>query len=145
MAVRGSDGGIDRRALGKIVFGHSKQREKLERIVHPEMVRRVEEIVGQKRERIVINAAILFRMGLHRLCDTVICVSAPLLARLKRARMRDSLSTWQALRRLLAQRGICPKSNNTDVDIYSVRNSGDRESLRESVRHFLQEKNMARE
>jgi dephospho-CoA kinase len=133
-------GGIDRCALGEIVFRSSRQRKKLESIVHPQMVRRVEAIVRQKKERVVINAAILFKMGLHKLCDTVICVSAPLLVRLKRAKTRDSLSIWQALRRFLAQPRICPKSNGRDVDIYFVRNWGDRESLKEKVRRFLRQK-----
>jgi dephospho-CoA kinase len=137
MNVLSPDGGINRRILGQIVFRRPKMLEELERIVHPGMVARVKAIVDKKKERVVINAAVLFKMGLHTICDAVICVTAPVITRLRRAMARDSLSFGQALRRICAQRGICPKTNSGDVDIYFVRNSGDRSRLKGEVQSFL--------
>jgi dephospho-CoA kinase len=125
--VLSSGGGIDRRVLGEIVFRSPKMMDELERIVHPGMADRVREIVKKRKERVVINAAVLFKMGLHTICDIVICVHAPILTRLKRAKSRDSLNIWQGLQRIRAQHGICPKTNTGNVDIYFVRNSGNRE------------------
>lgn len=136
--VLSSEGGIDRRVLGEIVFGSPKMMDELERIVHPGMADRVRAFVEKRKGPVVINAAVLFKMGLHTLCDVVICVQAPILNRLRRAKSRDSLNVWQALQRIRAQRGLCPKSNSEDVDIYFVRNSGDRENLKEKVQSFLQ-------
>lgn len=136
--VLSSEGGIDRQVLGEVVFGTPKMMEQLERIVHPGMADRVRTIVKKEKERVVINAAVLFKMGLHTVCDVVICVHAPVLTRLRRSKSRDSLNVWQALQRIRSQRGICPKTNREDVDIYFVRNSGDRESLKAKVQSFLQ-------
>jgi dephospho-CoA kinase len=121
--IQGPDGEIERGALGRAVFRDRGSLCRLESIVHPRMAARVEELVGRHGGRVVINAAILFRMGLDRLCDFVICVRAPLLKRLARARRRDGLGLAAALRRVGSQRGICPKSNLRAVDIYYVGNS----------------------
>ena len=139
--VLSTEGGINRQILGQIVFRSPKMLEELERIVHPGMVARVREIVEKKQERVVINAAVLFKMGLHKLCDVVICVTAPIITRMRRAIARDSLSFRQALQRIWPQRGICPKTNSEDVDIYFVRNSGNKDRLKAEVKSFLQGRN----
>ena len=122
-AVLGPDGGVDRRRLGALVFGDRRQLSGLEAIVHPRMVARVEQMVGAADRPLVINAAILLRMGLERLCDFVVCVRAPLLRRLFRAAKRDGLGPLAALRRIASQRGICSKTKAQAVDIYYVNNN----------------------
>ena len=117
------DGTIDRRALGAMVFRDPGQLRRLEAILHPRMVARVEALLERSEPRTVINAAILFRMGLERYCDFVICVRAPLARRLGRARRRDGLGIVAAIRRLSSQRGICPKTNAAAVDTYYVDNT----------------------
>jgi dephospho-CoA kinase len=114
-AVLADGGQIDRRALGRLVFSDPDALRSLERILHPEMVRRVAEI-ADREARAVINAAILFHMGLHRYCDLVICVRALFVVRLVRALRRDGLGLFEATRRLRAQRGICPKRPDPAVD-----------------------------
>ena len=122
--VRREDGTVDRRRLGEIVFADRDALRDLEDILHPAMVAKVHETVAASTVPVVINAAILHRMGLHRLCDLVICVTAPALQRFKRARARDGLTVPQALRRLSAQRGICPKRERDVVDTIRVGNTG---------------------
>ena len=85
------------------------------------------------RGPVVLNAALLFRMGLDRLCGAVLCVRAPWWARLARARRRDGLGLVQGLRRIASQRGICPKLPGPGVDIYYVDNAGGPDALRERV------------
>jgi dephospho-CoA kinase len=68
-------------------------------------------------------------MDLHVLCRTVLCVKAPFLIRLRRARVRDGLTVLQAIRRLAAQRGICPKRARRLVDTREVGNAAEEESL----------------
>jgi dephospho-CoA kinase len=140
--VLGADGEVDRRALGRLVFARRAALRRLESIVHPIMVERVRARLAGEDGRVAINAALLFRMGLHRLCNLALCVRAPLRARLTRARARDGLRTWQALRRLAAQRGICPKLNAPGVDIYYVDNDGGLEALRERTLAILREKGL---
>jgi len=136
-AVLTSEGRIDRRRLGAVVFADAGERAALEAIVHPVMVAEVERLVGRRTgshrdgvasagasSRFAVNAALLFPMGLHRLCDVVLYVSAPLPARIWRALRRDRLSLLQVARRIWSQRQLFPQSLRETVDIEVVRNSG---------------------
>ena len=135
-----SQGTVDRRILGQGVFRDSRKLRALEAIVHPPMVEEVEKILRRLEGRVVINAAVLFRMGLERLCDAVICVRAPLLRRVQRARRRDGGSLIQVMRRIRAGRGICPKLNANGVDIYYVDNDRGLDHLRTQILTILREK-----
>jgi len=79
-------------------------------------------------------------MGLESLCDVVICVRAPLMQRLQRALRRDGGSLPQVMRRIRAQRGICPKLNANGVDIYYVDNDLGLDHLRTQILAILREK-----
>lgn len=145
-------GEIDRRALGELVFKSGRARRDLERILHPDLVAEVKSRLSSRSSPrltsrfsesegpVVINAAILFRLGLHRFCDQVICVQAPLLVRLSRAMARDRLSIRQALIRILSQRRICPKFKPAGVDIYYIKNKKNLEQLQEQALAILREK-----
>ncbi len=140
--VRGADGSIDRAALGEIVFADKKQLRRLESILHPTMVEMTAAKVSEIRDGgeatgVVINAAILFRMGLHPLCDTVIYVTAPFLSIWKRARERDGASLIDVVKRLCSQRDVDPQYSHPDADIHSVENHGDREKLRSELARLL--------
>jgi dephospho-CoA kinase len=123
-SVRREDGTIDRRALGRIVFSDPAALRRHEAIVHPAMVEIVKARAAARQGDTLINAAILFRLGLEGLCDAVLCVTAPLPVRLLRAMRRDSASPGRALARIRSQKGLCPKSHGSAVDILIVRNSG---------------------
>lgn len=137
------DGSIDRKALGRLVFSDSARLRRLEAIVHPAMVDMTAERVRELRESrpvrgegppgVVINAAILSRMGLDRLCDVVIHVRAPFCATWRRARRRDGASVWDVVKRLRAQRDVDPQHSSRDAETHSVENDGDRERLREQI------------
>ena len=135
-------GTVDRAKLGEIIFGNRRNKAVLESILHPAMVKKVKEIINKSDGNIVINAAILFRMGLHQLCDFVICVKAPFIIRLMRALKRDKLPVFHALKRLFDQRRICPKSSRYQVDIYSVRNSGNIAAAGKKIKRILYSKGL---
>jgi dephospho-CoA kinase len=133
-------GAIDRRALGQRVFRDSRELRELEAIVHQPMVADVEATLKRMSGPVVINAAVLFRMGLQRLCEAVICVRAPLIQSLIRARSRDGACLIRAIRRLRSQRGICPKLNGNGVDIYYVDNNRGLDHLHAQILEILREK-----
>ncbi|UCF98262.1 MAG: dephospho-CoA kinase [Spirochaetaceae bacterium] len=135
-----SEGAIDRPVLGGRVFRDFHELRRLESIVHPPMVEEVKRSLQRLSGPVVVNAAVLFRMGLEDLCDAVVCVRAPLIQRLKRARRRDGASLMQVLRRLRAQRGICPKLNANGVDIYYVDNDRGLDHLHTQILKILREK-----
>jgi dephospho-CoA kinase len=86
--VESPPGAVDRKALGRIVFADPAARARLEAVVHPRMVERVREEIASHGRDVVVNAAVLHRMGLHRMCAAVICVVSPWPRRLLRAMRR---------------------------------------------------------
>jgi len=131
-----SDGSIDRQRLGRIVFADPASRARLEQILHPEMVRRVRAEAARlasARRDIVINAAILQRMGLDEGCDAVLFVRACWWRRLGRAMRRDRLPLGQAIARLASQGDVRPQQYGSGVDTYTVRNDRGLHSLERSV------------
>lgn len=138
--VLGPDGSLDRRALGRIVFRSPAALAALEALVHPRMREIVAEEVSRLGRHCAVNAAILYRMGLHELCDAVICVRASVRVRLRRARERDGALPLRSLRRMWAQRGICLKPKGVRVDTHTVRNDGNVETLRREVLALLDDR-----
>ena len=137
------DAEIDRRRLGDIVFSDSGALRDLESIVHPAMVAAVEQRIAGFRALqpeptgVAVNAAVLFRMDLTRLCDLVLYIHAPFWVRYRRARERDSASFLQVVRRLASQRDVAPQFSGLNADIHSVRNDGSREQLRFKLKALL--------
>ena len=138
-------GEIDRRKLGRVVFTDPAELRVLEGILHPVMVERVEEQVKGAAELFVINAALLFHMGLDSLCDLVICVKANPLVRYLRARKRDGLSIPATLSRIFVRKRICSKSNGQAVDIYYIRNNHGFFRVEEEIRAILQDKGIGKD
>ncbi len=137
------DGAIDRSRLAGIVFKNAHKRRQLEEILHPAMVRRVQDELGTL-QMAVIHAAILIPMGLHRLCNLVICVRAPLVLRVLRALRRDRISLVGIVRRNFAQRRICPKSVRSEVDTIYVCNRISVLRLKKRVARILARKGLDR-
>jgi dephospho-CoA kinase len=136
--VLGQDGQIDRRHLGSLVFGDPAKRARLESIVHPIMVADVERKIAEYGgSPLAVNAAILFPMGLDRLCTAVLWVTAPLFLRVRRAMERDNLAARRVLQRMAAQRRLKAQPGRESVDTYTVRNTADREFLRSQVVEIL--------
>jgi dephospho-CoA kinase len=140
VGIFSGNGTVDRRLLGQQVFNDTRELRKLEAVVHPPMVGEVGRALERVEGAVVINAAVLFRMGLQRFCDAVICVQAPFFERLQRARRRDGAGFFQVLRRMRAQRGICPKFKSIDVDIYYVDNDRGLDHLHTQILKILREK-----
>ena len=120
-------GAIDRSRLGKHVFSDPQKLARLEALVHPYMVRRVEGIItahrtGQQSNPILVNAAILYKMKLDRICDIVLWIQAPLFLRLLRAKQRDSLGWGEIFRRFSAQKISFPQLRHSYTDMYRVDN-----------------------
>ncbi len=118
-----NNGEIDRKKLGDIVFNSRKALAALESIIHPVMVDLCKKEIQECGNcSIVINAAILHKMGLNRLCDAVLWVESPFLRRMGRALVRDSHSVCHILKRMAAQRKLDAKYYHEVVDSYTIWN-----------------------
>ena len=136
-AARAADGGVDRRALGKIVFADPSARSKLEAILYPDITERIRRFVAEDERDVVINAPLLQRAGLEKMCDAVVFVTAPALLRLVRAMRRDRLPFRDAWVRINAQKDVRPQFNDPAVDTYSVPNWGGVRSLERRVERIV--------
>lgn len=83
------DGQIDREKLGELAFRDGDKLERLNGIVHPIVMAYLEERIAARRQEegvMVLESAILFETGCHRLCDEVWYVWVPEQVRLGRLR-----------------------------------------------------------
>ena len=109
-------GRVNREKLARIVFGDRAERKKLESIVHPLMVRMVQEIC-KKEDSVVINAALLIEMCLHVLCDFVIGIAVKDEIAIKRGEKRDGIGREEVLRRIHSQIPLKEKLHYVDIVI----------------------------
>jgi len=127
---------IDRRKLGGIIFSDAMEREKLNRIVHPVMLQRVRKLIGELQKSqdsftsIIVDAALIFELGLDQEMDRTVTVSAPLDVCIERVHLRTGLAKTEILQRMAAQLPLEEKIRRAD---YVLRNDGDLRSLQEKV------------
>jgi dephospho-CoA kinase len=139
-------GAIDRKTLGALVFSDPRALADHEAIVHPAMFALLDEGLAEAdakarteglEPRLVVNAAILYKMPVARRCDAIIEVRAPLLARLARARARDGLGALAALARIRRQAPLWPLARALGVPVLRLGNRGDVEGLDRRLRGLL--------
>ena len=128
------DGSIDRRILGRRVFGNRQELEALEHIVHPEVENLANQWLEQQNNQLcatnpasslcVINAALLHKMLLADKLALVVWVHAPVWLRMYRLKKRDNLSIQEVIRRIKSQSKFKHKFLFKNADIVSIRNTG---------------------
>jgi len=94
--VGDSDAGIDRQALGQIIFGDPVAKNWLENLLHPLVEQDRTRFIRQYKvwgyKKIILDVPLLFEVGADRICDSVITVWAPAFLRQQRALMRPGMT-----------------------------------------------------
>lgn len=116
-----TNGEINRKKLGKIVFSKKDKREKLESIIHPGVYKEIFTQIEVKGD-FVINIPLLTSKELVAKCNYVVWINSPLILRFYRALKRDGYSIVTVIKRIITQIKLNVKHFNWDVDIYSIRN-----------------------
>ncbi len=98
-----SDGELDRKKLGQIVFSDSKKLSILNDITHKYIIADIKSFVEENDGFLVIDAALLFQTELYKLCDKTLCVLASKSLRQERIEKRDNLSSELAKNRIFSQ------------------------------------------
>jgi dephospho-CoA kinase len=138
--VFNEDGAVDRKAVARRVFAAGGaaefDRRFLEDLLHPHIRRRLKselaQFAAERREVVVLDAALLFEAGWQTLCDFVVFVDAPRETRLSRALDRG----WSAAefdRRETAQWPVDDKRRAAD---FILSNHGSEADLRQAVAKF---------
>jgi dephospho-CoA kinase len=129
--ILGSDGEIDRERLGAIVFADAEALKRLEAIVHPAVTARVDELIRQATEPVVVVEAIkLIEAGWHRTYDALWVVTCPKEQQVERLMRTRKLSREEALLRIEAQP---PQENKIALADVVIDNSGGLKEMREQV------------
>lgn len=123
--VAASDGTIDRKKLGELVFADAAQRTRLEAMTHPRIAEESARLATQAAESgaplAFYEAALLVETGSYRDMDGLVVVTLPREEQLLRLQARDGISPVAARARLAAQ---LPLDSKAAVADHVIDNSG---------------------
>ena len=123
-----TDGKIDRKKLGKLVFSNPDIKKKLENIVHPKIKIELEKIFYKHKldKFVFVSVPLLFEAGFETMFDKIILVTTDEQTRLERLMKRDKLSKEEALSRINSQVDEGVKLKKSD---FIIKNNSDMENL----------------
>ncbi|MGQ0667788.1 MAG: dephospho-CoA kinase [Nitrospiraceae bacterium] len=110
---------INRRALGAIVFADRAELRRLERIIHPrvvrEQVRLTKEAFRKAPNAIVIyDVPLLFEAGIDKRVDKIVVVTVNQNTQIARLKKRNRLTRVEAVRRIHNQLALAEKVRHAD-------------------------------
>jgi len=106
--ILNTDGTLDRKALGALIFADENRRQRLNHILHPFIIARQDEILREwEREDPqgigIVDAALMIESGGYKRFDKLIVVHCRPEVQLERLMLRDKLSREEAERRINSQ------------------------------------------
>jgi len=106
--ILATDGTLDRKRLGALIFADQSKRQRLNHILHPFIIARQDEILnGWEAEDPdgigIVDAALMIESGGYKRFDKLIVVHCRPEVQLERLMLRDKLSREEALRRINSQ------------------------------------------
>lgn len=124
LVLENSDGTLNRRVLGEIVFADEQLLAKQEAIVYPIITKMIDDFIASHPDKkIIINATVLYKTPvLMEKCQLIIYVTAPFFTRIKRSKARDGLTCKQIINRFKSQKGLLQKYKQTGKEIIIIHN-----------------------
>jgi len=114
--VRSPEGGVDRNRLGALVFADETKRLRLNALLHPAVIRQIQDWAGRIRREGRLGVAVvplLFEAGMEKDWDAVICVASDEETMLERLAARG-LSPTEAQARIASQWPVSQKMKLAD-------------------------------
>jgi dephospho-CoA kinase len=133
-AVR--NGALDRTVVADLVFRDPVARQRLETITHPRIRTRILQALTAARangETALLDAPLLFEVGLDAFCDCVVFVQAGEATRAVRAAARG----WDASELARRERTQLPLADKRDRADCTIDNDGDLATMRTQVATLL--------
>jgi len=140
--ILNNSGRINKKKLADIVFKDRKKLERLNRIMHPEIIRMLKSKITSATPRndednvIIINAALIVEAEATSLVDKLIIVSVSMENQIARLRARSSLTREEACRRINAQLSIKEKEKFAD---FVIDNNNEVEETEKQVKKIWKE------
>src|SRR5919205_245253 len=106
--ILNTDGTLDRKRLGALIFADQNQRQRLNHILHPFIIARQDEILREwEREDPngigIVDAALMIESGGYKRFDKLVVVHCRPEVQLERLMLRDKLTRDEAERRIASQ------------------------------------------
>lgn len=133
--VLAPDGSLDRAALGRIVFGDSERRARLEEILHPLIIAEQDGRIAEALARdpgaiVIVDAALMVESGSYKRFDYLVVVYCEPEVQIERLMARNGLSREEALRRIAAQ---MPQEEKVRLADLTIETSGSLEETRRAT------------
>ena len=101
-----SNGFLNRKKLGQIIFNDAKRRSKLNEILHPLIFKETKEAIDKNDGIIFVDVPLMFEAHFDVLCDKIICVYTEKSSQLDCLMKRDNISASEALKKIESQMPI---------------------------------------
>jgi len=135
-----ADGTLDRRAIGRLVFGNESERQWLDETTHPILERAMRRQIAVKQAKnfpvIILDVPLLFEAGWDKMTEENCLVFVDEAVQLARLMRRNGYTEAEARARIAAQMSLSEKKKRADT---FIDNNG---SLEES---FLQAEKLWKE
>jgi dephospho-CoA kinase len=128
------DGSLDRKALGAYVFKDSRRKKQLDDIMMASIVSAVRDRIQNARNRVIVDAPLLFEAGLDADVEAVWLVDASDEVRITRVCARDNISAQQVADRIGNQMSQSEKAAKSDE---IIDNSGSEEELYRQIDRLI--------
>lgn len=132
-----SGGAVDRPALASIVFKDPAELTKLNRIVHPHLIRLVHlqmgRLLSDKQCACILDMALLCELSFQPYCDMIVFINAPMENRIHWLESTRGWSREAVLLRIQSQMDDSEKALQADL---IVCNDGSKSRLRQEAMRF---------
>ena len=136
--IKNSDGSLNRKALGNIVFNDDQKLVLLNGLTHPKIkekiLNKIDEIRNIGKSLVVIDAALLIEGGYLDILDKLIVITCKESIQISRIQLRDNLTKEQAISRMNSQMSQDEKIKYAD---YIIDNSGDTNNLKYKAEELI--------
>ncbi|SHJ54078.1 dephospho-CoA kinase [Tepidibacter formicigenes] len=136
--IKNSDGSLNRKKLGSIVFSDEDKLIKLNSITHPKIKEEIEEKINFYKDLgekiIIVDAPLLIEANLNYMVDLVLLIICNEEAQIKRIMSRDKISREEAVSRIKVQMSVDEKKKYAD---YIIDNSYTMDELKMEIEKFL--------
>ncbi len=102
--VFNSDGSLNRKKLGELVFENKERMEQLNEVIYRFLVPEVQRLCQEGGDLVAIDAINLVESGVDSICDKTIAITAPMELRVRRITARDGIDERYARMRISAQK-----------------------------------------
>lgn len=119
--ILNADKTVNRALLGRVIFSDKRAKSRLERELHPLVLKEMRARIGKKKGLVIVDVPLLFEKNLQKNFDATIAISCKPRTQLRRIMRRDGYTAAEARRRMKAQMPLARKERLADVTIRNDR------------------------